>query len=566
MTTHDYPFAAIIGQPELKLALLLASVDWRLSVLIKGDKGSGKSTAARALADLLPAGAPFVNLPIGTTEDRLLGGLDLADALKGEARLKQGLIHDAHGGVLYIDEVNLLSDALTDALLDAASSGRYYVERDGFSASSAARFILLGSMNIEEGSLRPQLLDRFALSLDVETPRAAEDRALIVQSRLRFDSDPVVFCTEFEAEQERLRQAIVEARAVIAGIQPAADVLREISQRVTEAGVRSLRADLATLRAAIAHAAFAGRMEILPEDIEAVLALVLHHRSKRNPAAPSASTPSLEQSSDAAPRDSRTGQVETKDRVFSPEARQAPELRPTLADSLARGRTATVARNNVTSETNRAGGAAKGDSLNVVASFTRSFRKTGSASLLSESLVFRPPTASGGVRFIFVVDASGSQAAQQRMRAVKGVAVALLESSADNLDEVAVISFRGAKAEVVLAPCRNADAAVRALEFLPTGGRTPLAHALELAGSLVNPASFLILLTDGRANVSLTGADPWADALAAAGKLTCSSVVVDSSLNGAGKASMAALASAMRATLIHLDELSDGALMSVLHP
>src|SRR5580704_1432494 len=201
MSLPDYPFTAIVGQPELKLALMLAGVDWRLSVLLKGDKGSGKSTAARGLADILPSGAPFVNLPIGTTEDRLLGGLDLGGALQGEAKLKRGLIHEAHNGVLYIDEVNLLADSLTDTLLDVASSGRHYVERDGFSASAEARFVLLGSMNMEEGALRPQLLDRFALSLDVEAPLAAEDRALIVGSRLRFDVDAVGFCAAFEEEQ-----------------------------------------------------------------------------------------------------------------------------------------------------------------------------------------------------------------------------------------------------------------------------------------------------------------------------------------------------------------------------
>src|ERR1700677_282890 len=143
MTTSAYPFSAMVGQPELKLALLLASVDWRLSVLLKGDKGSGKSTAARALADILPDGAPFVNLPLGTTEDRLLGGLHLSQALQGQANLKRGLIHESHGGVVYIDEVNLLSDALPDALLDVASSRRHYLERDGFSASAEVRFVLI---------------------------------------------------------------------------------------------------------------------------------------------------------------------------------------------------------------------------------------------------------------------------------------------------------------------------------------------------------------------------------------------------------------------------------------
>ncbi len=564
MKTPGYPFAAIVGQPDLRLALLLASVDWRLSVLLKGDKGSGKSTAARALADILPAGAPFLNLPIGTTEDRLLGGLDLAQALAGQANLKRGLIQEAHGGVLYIDEVNLLADSLTDALLDVASSGRYYVERDGFSASCEARFILLGSMNIEEGALRPQLLDRFALSLDVEAPVAAKDRALIVESRLRFDADPVVFCTGFEEEQERLRQAIAEARLLVADFKPSGEVLQAISQMVTEAGVRSLRADLATLRAAIAHAALARRAEVTHEDIESVLPLVLHHRAKRGPGPPPTPPPPSKQSPGETPRESGEGQVEAKDRVFPPESRQAPELRLAMAGSISRGRSAVVKANPV-AEAARPGDAAKGGSLDVVASFKQSFRNTGTASLQGDHLVFRTPQATSGVRFIFVVDASGSHAAQQRMRAVKGVAAALLQASVDNKDEVAVVSFRGAKAEIVLEPCRDADAALRVLEFLPTGGRTPLAHALELAGSLVNPASILILLTDGRANVPLTGTDPWADALEAAKKLNCPSVVVDSSMDASTGRALEALASAMQARLIHLDDLSHEALMSVLH-
>lgn len=178
--------------------------------------------------------------------------------------------------------------------------------------------------------------------------------------------------------------------------------------------------------------------------------------------------------------------------------------------------------------------------------------------------MFRSQRARSGVRFVFVVDSSGSQAAQQRMRAVKGVAQALLESSVDHKDEVAVIAFRGAKAEIVLEPCRDADAASRALEFLPTGGRTPLAHALELAGSLVNAGSVLILLTDGRSNVPLTSNDPWADALAAAKKLACPALVVDSSLNSSRRAAMEDLASAMRAKLVRLDEFSNEVLMSIL--
>jgi magnesium chelatase subunit D len=564
MSTRSYPFAAIVGQTELKLGLLLASVDWRLSVLLKGDKGSGKSTGARALADILPAGAPFLNLPIGTTEDRLLGGLNLSEALEGRASLRRGLIHEAHSGVLYIDEVNLLSDALTDALLDVASSGRHHLERDGFSASADAQFILLGSMNVEEGGLRPQLLDRFALSIDIQAPVAAEERAAIVDSRLRFDADPLDFCKTFEEEQQRLRQAIVRARSRIQNISPTSGILRMISQMVTDAGVRSLRADLAALRAAMAHAALADRSEIAPEDIETVLPLVLHHRTKRssNSPSPPPSSKSSQQEPQQAPSQIETNSTE---RVFPIETRQAPELRVDLADSTVRGRTA-AARDAAVPEISRESSSRKGDALDVVASFTQSFRNAGTASLRREDLVFRTPQPKSGVRFIFVVDSSGSQAAQQRMRAVKGAVAALLESSMDHKDEVAVVSFRGAKAEIVLEPCRDAAAAARVLEFLPTGGRTPLAHALELANSLVTPATAFVLLTDGRANVPLSSADPWADALEAAQKVKCPAIVVDSSLDPVFGTATNTLASMMGAKLIRLDELNNEVLMSIRQP
>ncbi len=547
MKTQAYPFAAIVGQPKLKLALLLASVDWRLSVLLKGDKGSGKSTAARGLTDILPSGAPFVNLPIGTTEDRLLGGLDLGQALEGQARLKRGLIHEAHGGVLYIDEVNLLADALTDALLDVASSGHHYMERDGLSASAEARFVLLGSMNMEEGTLRPQLLDRFALSLDVEAPTDPEDRALIVDSRLRYDANPKGFCAAFEEEQIRLRDLITESRSLVPDIQISPELLGEISRAVVEAGVRSLRADIGVLRASIAHAALEHRHEVASSDIEAVLPLVLHHRAKsiprEQPPRNSGQTP------DESPRESGG---KTRDRIFPIEPRVAPELQVKLPDAVSRGRSAAVTEKQ------------SAEKLDVVASFTQSFRNTGTASLKPDQLIFRTPPAASGVRFIFVVDASGSQAARQRMSAVKGVATALLESSADNRDEVAVVSFRGAKAEIVLQPCRDAGEARRVLEFLPTGGRTPLAHGLELAHSLTTQSSLVILITDGRANVSLRGEDPWNDALEAARKLNGPSVLVDSSIGVSNAAAIESLASAMKARLIQIDNLTNETLVTLV--
>ena len=564
MNSPEYPFSAIVGQPRLKLALLLASVDWKLSVLLKGDKGSGKSTAARALAEVLPAGAPFVNLPIGATEDRLLGGLDLSHALEGRTQLKRGLIDEADGGVLYIDEVNLLPDHLTDALLDVASSGYHRVERDGLSASADAKFVLLGSMNLEEGALRPQLLDRFALSLDVTAPPAAEERAYIIATRLRFDANPIAFCTAMEGEQQRLREAILNARSLISTLRPPVEMLQRISQFVTEAGVRSLRADLAALRAAIAHATLNSRTEISCEDIEVVMPLVLHHRARPSSNRPPMQPPDGKQSSNEEPSGSAKGQTAVGERVFPVAMSVAPELRVQLADSIVRGRGAAV-RDTSREQGSRSEVTLNGTSLDILASFTKSFRNSGAAALQVDNLVFRKAHQTSGVRYIFVLDASGSHAVKQRMSAVKGIAAALLQSSVDSKDEVAVISFRGAKAEIVLEPCRDADAAMCVLEFLPTGGRTPLAHALELASSLVNPASVIILLTDGRANVPLMNDDPWTDALTAATKLTCPSVIVCSAMDASDSAAMEALAAAMRGRLIHLDDLSKETVMRLLH-
>src|SRR6202453_4946879 len=204
MKSPSYPFSAVVGQDTMKLALLLAAVDWRISVLLRGDKGAGKTTTARGLAALLPTPARFINLPLGATEDRLLGGLHLERTLKGDPVLKPGLLSEAHGGVLYVDEVNLLPAHLGDALLDTAASGVNVVEREGLSASHAAEFVLLGSMNPEEGLLRPQLLDRFALSVDVTASLDPQERQTVVERRIAFERDPILFSGDWSEEQRKL--------------------------------------------------------------------------------------------------------------------------------------------------------------------------------------------------------------------------------------------------------------------------------------------------------------------------------------------------------------------------
>ncbi|SHL42596.1 ATP-binding protein [Phytopseudomonas punonensis] len=294
--TVHFPLAAVVGADSLKLALCLVAVDPAIGgVLIEGPRGMAKSTLARGLAELLESGV-FVTLPLGASEERIVGTLDL-DAALGESRAQfsPGLLSKADGGVLYVDEVNLLPDHLVDLLLDAAASGVNHVERDGISHRHDARFILIGTMNAEEGELRPQLLDRFGLNLALDGQPQPGARAEIVRRRLAFDADPQAFVARWAGQQQALADRCVQARARVATIPLDDRALDTITGRCFEAGVDGLRADLVWLRAARAHAAWRGAESISEDDIEAVAGFVLRHRRRHTPpqrqAQPPASPP-----------------------------------------------------------------------------------------------------------------------------------------------------------------------------------------------------------------------------------------------------------------------------------
>jgi Mg-chelatase subunit ChlI len=286
--TPVFPFTAVLGQDELKQCLLLNAVDPGIGgVLALGDRGTGKTTTVRALGALLRRGglrSPVVDLPLGATEDRVVGALDIQTALTdGQRRFAPGLLADAHGGFLYVDEVNLLDDYLVDLLLDVAASGVNRVERDGVSHTHPARFVLIGSGNPEEGDLRPQLEDRFGLSTVVTTIADPRLRTEIVRSRLSFDADPATFVLKHEDQEREAGEGIARARDRLESVVVSDGVLEEIVALCIAAGATGHRAELVLTRAARANASLRGADRVEREDLLRVALPALRHRVERNP-------------------------------------------------------------------------------------------------------------------------------------------------------------------------------------------------------------------------------------------------------------------------------------------
>ncbi|WP_291424615.1 VWA domain-containing protein [Deinococcus sp.] len=513
-------------QPQLLLALSLLAVSPEIGgLLIRGDRGAAKSTAARGLGALLPGGE-FVNLPLGATEDRVLGTLDLDAALRGEVRLKPGLMAQAHGGLLYIDEVNLLPDHLVDVLLDAAAMGVVRVQRDGLSAEAPARFALIGSMNPEEGQLRPQFLDRFGLCADVLAPLDPVQRAEIMRRRISFETDAATFAAQWQGAQEQLREQLRTGRTLAAQVHLPGEFLTRIAELTGAAGVRSLRADLVLHRAARAYAALEGRLQVQWSDVEAVAPLVLNHRRdpRQSPPPPQSSPP---QSPLAPPPEDEPALAgpPSREEVFVPTAAAPLDLRP--------GSTGTHAADRQGARLTRTVADPDPERLHLPSTLRAALERSGTGEFSVTRTDFQTPVYEqrGGRRVLFVADSSGSVGAAGRMGAVKAAMLDVLERGSGGRDRVALIVFRGTGATLNLDWTDDRQAAEEAVRLVPTGGRTPLAHALELAAEVLRGqrGAELVLFTDGRANVPLSaGSDAWADALTSAASLQgVSCTVVD---------------------------------------
>jgi magnesium chelatase subunit D len=647
--TTPFPFTAVVGQDDLRLALLLNAVSPAVGgVLVRGEKGTAKSTAVRALSALLPEvpvvpgcrfscdpaspdpGCPdgpheagggaerparMVELPVGASEDRLVGALDIERALsEGVKAFEPGLLADAHRGILYVDEVNLLHDHLVDLLLDAAAMGASYVEREGVSVRHAARFLLVGTMNPEEGELRPQLLDRFGLTVEVAASREPDQRVEVVRRRLGYDDDPAAFAARWAEEEAAVRARIVAARELLPSVRLGDGALRQIAATCAAFEVDGMRADIVMARTATALAAWAGRTDVLAEDVRQAALLALPHRRRRNPFdAPGLDEDKLDETLEEfggsddddpdpdsgpdgpgggggqpEPDDAPQGDGDTAARPEAGEGGQpqpsgAGEQSPARASEPFRtkvlsvpgiGEGAAGRRSRARTEHGRTTGARRprgaltklhlAATVQAAAPHQRARGRSGPGLVVRRDDL-RQATREGreGNLVLFVVDASGSMAARQRMSAVKGAVLSLLLDAYQRRDKVGLVTFRGTAADVALPPTSSVDAAAARLETLPTGGRTPLAAGLLRAHDVLrverlrDPARrpLVVLVTDGRAT---GGPEPVALAGRAARLFAAdgvASVVVDCESGPVRLGLAGQLAGELGGTAVTLDEL-----------
>ncbi|MFE7016761.1 putative cobaltochelatase [Streptomyces sp. NPDC057651] len=656
-----YPFTALVGQDDLRLALLLNAVSPAVGgVLVRGEKGTAKSTAVRALSALMPqvevvAGCRFscapgtpdpacpdgpheagpgtsraarmVELPVGASEDRLVGALDIERALaEGVKTFEPGLLADAHRGILYVDEVNLLHDHLVDLLLDAAAMGASYVEREGVSVRHAARFLLVGTMNPEEGELRPQLLDRFGLTVEVAASREPDQRVEVVKRRLAYDDDPEGFAGKWEQEESAVRARIVAARDLLPSVRLGDAALRQIAATCAAFEVDGMRADIVMARTATALAAWAGRTDVLAEDVRQAALLALPHRRRRNPFdapgldedklddtleefggqddepdpdgdgdgggdgpgggggqppqdAPegngpdtggdrAADIPAQGEPSDSGEQKAPAGGGEQAAAQASEPFRTKMLSVPGLGEGAAGRRSRARTEHGRTTGARRPRGALTklhlAATVQAAAPHQRARGRSGPGLVVRRDDL-RQATREGreGNLVLFVVDASGSMAARQRMSAVKGAVLSLLLDAYQRRDKVGLVTFRGSSADVALPPTSSVDAAAVRLESLPTGGRTPLsagllkAHDVLRVERLRDPARrpLVVVVTDGRAT---GGPEPVALAGRAARLLAAegtASVVVDCESGPVRLGLAGQLAGELGGTAVTLDEL-----------
>ncbi len=539
-----FPFSALVGMKDVLLALMLNAVDPKIGgVLLRGEKGTAKSTAARGLSQLLGREVPFIEIPIGASEDRVIGSLDIKSAIEdGREKYRPGLLAQANGGIVYVDEINLLAPHLTDILLDSSASGYHRVERDGISIVVKSEYILIGSMNPEEGSLRPQLLDRFGLCVDVESEYDVDNRVLSLKRRLEFDDDPSSVYLKFKPSENELLRKIRYTN----NPKTNDELLRKCSSMALEHRAQGLRADLTLYRASVAHAKLMGKESVSDDDLEVVAPFVLKHRSKismqdenvssrKTPNPAKANPPKLDSQFDQGNRNSRnygyTDSSQSKNVGYSPDkSEKAGNSKEKQFPEVLSERSVSV-QTSVSKKSNRGfgktglGADSTGPLRQIRSKPFEDGEKVDFSSTMVEAAKRRlliksdePFVTQSDLRssvneiatervIIFSIDISGSMGADERLYEVSRTLDGLLNDSYLKRFKVAIVTFGGSGANILTRPTRSIDIAKECLKSVKVGGITPLHEGLKLSRELAEQEILkgnqvvLIIVTDGRATV-----------------------------------------------------------------
>ena len=648
---NRFPFSAIVGQSLLKKSLIMNVIDGTIGgVLIFGQRGTAKSTAVRALADLLPeqnvvADCPFgcdpddyehmcsdckekmeqgrivrttrkmrvIDLPVSSTEDKVIGSLDITEAINnGKRSFEPGILAEANRNILYVDEINLLNDHIVDSILDAAAMGVNTVEREGISYSHPSRFILVGTMNPEEGDLRPQLLDRFGLAVYIEGIADEKKRVTILKRLNERNADYNGFMERWRPYDKRISDKIVNAKGMIDGVTVSETLMRLAVSKVMEANAEGHRADAIIVKTAIAIAAYDGRTVVEEKDIELAAVLALAHRT-RDPPEPPPQDEEEQEEEDEDDHEDDENESEDNDQQHDspPEPSDEPQntddtevpdsnddetvtfetgsefkLKSTaIPDEL---RVDNIVRNQTgrRTETESENGRYVGYRIPVDKPRSIAFDATIRAAAMHQHPGQKFTIEESDIRekirerktgnlIVFAVDASGSMGAEQRMVAVKGAISSILTDAYQKRDRVAMVVFRGKNAEIVLPPTNSVVLAKERIGEIPTGGRTPLADGLTKAHELIEREMkkdakikpLLVVVSDGRGNVGNRSDKPAEDTLLIAETISNAgypSLVIDSEV-GFLKLGMAErLANNMNAKYLELEELKADSVLDAI--
>jgi magnesium chelatase subunit D len=631
-----FPFPAVIGQEKVKQALILNVINPAIGgVLISGEKGTAKSTLVRGLAAVLPA-LEVVELPLNVTEDRLVGSLDIEKAvLEGQRSFEPGILMKADGNILYVDEVNLLSEHIVNCLLEVSASGVNHVEREGISASHEARFVLVGTMNPEEGLLRPQFLDRFGLYVEVKGAGNLEERMEIVRRRLEYEKKPEVYRRKWLAENTELAQQITKARRALSLVEVSESDMKLAADLAVAGNCAGHRAELVIIEASRALAALAERRQLTEQDIRDAAELALPHRIRQTPSQPAPNETNENESdqdqADSSPEEPADDNYEQPNEELTEEESEGQEenqasqeqeknseenspedkadsappnnnnqnqynneekieepgevfvVKPINIQPLEKKKRRGTGKRSRTKTDSLQGRYIRatfpGDkvrdiafdaTMRAAAPYQKTREKNGLTLVIEKSDIREKIREKRtGSTILFIVDASGSMGARQRMKAVKGAILSLLNDAYQKRDRVGMVAFRKDSAQLLLGITRSVDLAQKSLIELPTGGKTPLAGGLVRGYEILRAAKLkdpemiplIVLVSDGRANVSLNGRSPVEDALDVAGKIAAAGIqamVIDTEKDFVKLGLAAQIAESMNAQYYKIEDLQAG--------